>query len=195
MRVLLLFAVVLATGAAAPRQDTGVSSTGVSTHASSSAEGAELELPVSLPRIRKRLSQPAPLQQSLLKRPTFKVEVEERRHIQDLLATLDFKSKSGPAPAGGLYAYETQRVMLSSLSSPMMQPYAAFSGGELLTLAFEALLGKYLGWRALSAITAADRARAENAARAEVARAVLNYCAGLPDKGAGVRICTEPPPP
>jgi hypothetical protein len=77
----------------------------------------------------------------------------------------------------------------------MRQPYAAFSGGELLTLAFEAILAKYLGARAIGAISAADRERAENAARSEVARAITNYCAGLPDKGEGVRICTEPTPP
>lgn len=185
---------MFATSGTAPLQDTGVSSTGVSVIAPSPANGTDIELPVSLERIREMLLQPAPLQQSLLKRPTFKIEVEERRHIQDLLATLDFKSKSSPPPAGGLYGYETQRVMMSSLSSPV-QPYAAFSGGELLTLAFEGILAKYLGWRAMNAISAADRSRAEKAARGEVSRAIVEYCAGLPEKGAGVRICAEPKAP
>jgi hypothetical protein len=39
--------------------------------------------------------------------PTFRVEIRERQKIEALLATLDFKS--GPAPPGGLYAYEQQR--------------------------------------------------------------------------------------
>jgi hypothetical protein len=76
-----------------------------------------------------------------------------------------------------------------------MQPYAPFSGGELLQLAFEGLLKKYLGWRALDAITAADKARAATAAKAEVARAIVQYCDGLPDKGTGVGICTAMPSP
>lgn len=195
MRVIFLAATILATTAAAPRQDT-LSSAGVTTGPLSLAE-IEANLPVSLDRIRELLAQPAPLQQSLLKRPTFKVEVEERRHIQELLSTIDFQdTKPGPIPFGGLYGYETQRVMLSSISGgEMMQPYAAFNSGELLTLAFEALLRKYLGWRALDAITAADRARAAAAAKGEVTRAIIQYCAGLPDKGVGVGICKGAPAP
>ena len=195
MRVIFLAATILATPAAAPRQDT-LSSTGVTARPSSIAE-IEVNLPVSLNRIRELLAQPAPLQQSLLKRPTFKVEVEERRHIQELLSTIDFQgTKPGPVPFGGLYGYETQRVMLSSINGgEMMQPYATFNSGELLTLAFEALLKKYLGWRALDAITAADRARAAAAAKAEVTRAVVEYCAGLPDQGVGVGICKAAPAP
>jgi hypothetical protein len=200
MRFIVLFLVMLATVAAAPLQDSPVSSPGVNPAGSAALAvppGAEppLDLPISLDRIRELLSKPAPLQQSLLKRPTFKIEVEEQHHIQELLSTLALESKASPAPRGGLYGYETQRVMLNSLSTPLMQPYAAFSGGQLLTLAFEALLAKYLGWRALSAITTADRARAEAAAHAEVARAIVEYCAGLPDGGAGVRMCVKPPTP
>lgn len=199
MRFIFLFLVMLATSAAAPRQDSTVSSAGVNPGSTAPRvpPGAEppLDLPISLDRIRELLSKPAPLQQSLLKRPTFKIEVEEQHHVQELLSALAVQSKASPAPPGGLYGYETQRVMLSSLSTPMMQPYAAFSGGQLLTLAFEALLTKYLGWRALDAITAADRARAEAAAHAEVARAIVEYCAGLPDGGAGIRMCVKPPSP
>lgn len=188
----IFLAAMLTSTAAAPRQDT-LSSTGVTTAVSPNAmREAGPELPVSLDRIRELLAQPATLQQSLLKRPTFKVEVEERRHIQELLSTIDFQgTKPGPVPFGGVYGYETQRVMMSSINGgEMMQPYAPFSGGELLQLAFEALLKKYLGWRALDAITAADKARAANAAKAEVARAIVQYCDGLPGKGAGVGICT-----
>lgn len=199
MRVIFLVAVMLATSAAAPRQDRPVSSGGVSAGQAAGAVPPGIEpplvLPVSLERIRELLAMRTPLQESLQKRPTFKIEVEEQHHIQELLSRLDFKSGASPAPPGGLYGYETQRVMLSSLGRPMMQPYAAFSGGELLTLAFEGLLTKYLGWRAIDAITAADRARAEKAARAEVARSIVAYCAGLPDKGSQVRMCNEPPAP
>src|SRR6188474_1081662 len=165
MRLMFLAAVMLATTAAAPGQDT-LSSPGV-TAVPSWVRAIEMpDVPFSLERIRELLARPAPLQQTLLKRPTFKVEVEERRHIQDLISTLDFQgTKPGPVPRGGIYNYETQRVMMSSVSAgPMMQPYAAFNGGELLTLAFEGLLSKYLGMRAVGAVTAADRERAASAA-------------------------------
>jgi hypothetical protein len=198
VRCLLLVVVVLAAVAAAPGQDRPVSSDGVTGAQAGSAAAGEsdspLVLPVSLERIRELLAVPQPLHESVLKRPTFKIEVEERHHIQELMSRLDFKDKPAPAPAGGLYGYETQRVMLSSLSTPLMQPYAAFSGGELLTLAFEGLLSKYLGWRAVDMVTAADRERAQAAAKAEVARAIVEYCAGLPDKGADVRMCNTPAP-
>jgi hypothetical protein len=198
MHFTFLLAALLAAGAAAPRQDTAVSSTGVKTASppssvSPSGDAPAADLAVSLDRIRDRLSQPAPLQQSLLKRPTFKVEVEERRHIQELLATLDLKSS--PAPPGGLYGYETQRVMMNSVNQPLLQPYAVFSGSELLTLALEGLIKKYLGGAAINAITTAERARAETAARSEVSRAIVQYCAGLPDAGAGVRLCAAPDVP
>ena len=192
---MFLAAVMLATTAAAPGQDT-LSSPGVTAVPSWVRAIETPDVPFSLERIRELLGRPAPLQQTLLKRPTFKVEVEERRPIQDMISTLDFQAtKPGPVPRGGIYNYETQRVMMSSVSAgPMMQPYAAFNGGELLTLAFEGLLSKYLGMRAVGAVTAADRERAASAARAEVSRAIVQYCDGLPNKGAGVGICNQAAP-
>ena len=196
MRLLLLLATLLVTTAAAPRQDTPVSSGGVISQALPSAEAQlqTLELPVSLDRIRDRLASPAPLQQTLLKRPTFKVEVEQVRNIQDLLQTIDFSGSRAPTPIGGLYGYEIQRVMLSSVSSPLLQqPYAAFSGGELLTLAFEGVLGKYLARKATDSLTAVARDRAEAAARASVARDIEAYCSDLPDRGSHAGICKAAP--
>ena len=46
-----------------------------------------------------------------------------------------------------------------------MQPYAAFSGGQLLTILIENLVGKYLGGKMVDAVSAAERKRAEAAAR------------------------------
>jgi hypothetical protein len=199
MRVIFILGALLATTAAAPAQD-AVSSGRVSTpaqnppaqRATPTVPPATGPLPVSLERIRELLAQPAPLQQSLERRPTFRIEVEEQQRLQDLLATLNVERPTVPPPAGGATNYETQRVLLQSLGRPMMQPYAAFNGKELLTIAFENLIGKYLGWMAVDAVTAADRARAEAAARAEVTRAVAAYCAGLPNGGAGAELCTRP---
>jgi hypothetical protein len=198
MHLSFLLVALLTGSIAASLQDTPVSSVGVTsppTPASTPAsEASTADLPVSLDRIRDGLAVSAPLQESLLKRPTFKVEVEETHHLSEVLGTLDLKA--GPAPPGGLYGYETQRVMLSSLNQPLlMQPYAAFSGGELLTLALEGLMTKYLGGRAMNAVTTADRSRAEAAARAEVAHAIADYCGTLPDAGVGVRLCTTPASP
>src|ERR1700704_1445951 len=130
-------------------------------------DGAQPNLPVSLDHIRKALEQqPAPLILKLPDNPTFRIDIQERTRLQELLATLDFKS--GPTPAGGVYAAEMQRVMFPSVSNPLMQPYAAFNQPELMTIIIENLVGKYLIAKAFSATNAAARERAEAAAREEV---------------------------
>ena len=152
-------------------------------------------LPVSLDRIRERLAKPAPdrpLLASLDIKPDFKVEVVERQTILDILQRLDFRT--GPTPAGGLYGYEQQRRLFNPVDQPLAQPYAAFSGGELLTIALQNLMFRYLGGRLLDSVTEAERARAEAAARADVARAVADYCAAQPDR-ATITICAAPAPP
>ena len=147
-------------------------------------------LPVSLDRIRKALEQqPAKPLLRLPDTPTFRIEVQERNRLQELLSTLDFRS--GPTPAGGLYAAEMQRVMFPSVSNPLAQPYAAFNQPELLTIIIENLVGKYLIGKAFGAITAAERERAEAAAREEVRQTIALYCAGQPNSGAGIKICTN----
>ena len=153
-------------------------------------DGAQLNLPVSLDHIRKALEQqPAQPLLKLPDHPTFRIEVQERTRLQELLATLNFKS--GPTPAGGVYAAEMQRVMFPSVSNPLMQPYAAFNQPELLTIIIENLVGKYLIGKAFGAINAADRERAEAAAREEVRQTIAQYCAGQPNGGAGIKICAN----
>lgn len=170
------------TGAPSPVQDTP-------------GDGAATKpnLPVSLDRIRKALErQPAQPLLRLPNTPIFRIEVRERNRLQELLATLDFRG--GPTPAGGLYAAEMQRVMFPSVSNPLTQPYAAFNQPELLTIILENLLGKYLIGKAFSAITAADRERAEAAAREDVRQTIAQYCAGQPNNGEGIKICSTPAP-
>jgi hypothetical protein len=150
-----------------------------------------LNLPVSVNRIRQALAQPAePLigLRGLDETPTFRVEIRERLKIDELLQSLNYKS--GPAVPGGLYAYEQQRQLFPAMNNPLAQPYAAFSQGELVTILVENLVGKYLAGRAMNAISSAERARAEAAAKEEVAHAISEYCAAQPDRGAGIRICT-----
>ena len=206
MRLLasLIVAIVLSsTGAAAAQEPPPASSSpaGVPGPASPSPASASspaqdaprLTLPVSIDRIRKELEKPPvrPLF-GLRETPTFRIEVQERNRLQDLVASLDFRS--GPAPAGGLYAAEMQRVMFPSVSNPLRQPFAAFNQPELLTILIQTIAGKYLAGRAINAITNAEQAAAEEAARQELRRTIRLYCAAQPNNGAGIEICTAPPP-
>ena len=58
-------------------------------------------------------------------RPTFRVQIQERQKLEELLATLNFKA--GPVPAGGVYMAEQRRIMFPSVDNPLRQPYAAFN--------------------------------------------------------------------
>ena len=152
-----------------------------------------LTLPVSIERIRKELEKkPVRPLFGLRETPTFRIEVQERNRLQDLVASLDFRG--GPVPAGGLYAAEMQRVMFPSASNPLRQPFAAFNQPELLTILIQTIAGKYLAGRAINAITNAEQAAAEEAARQELRRTIRLYCAAQPNGGAGIDICTAPPP-
>jgi hypothetical protein len=155
-----------------------------------SSPAETLNLPVSLDRIKLALEQePTRSVLSLDERPTFRVQIRERQRIEELLATLNFKTT--PAPAGGLYMAEMQRQWWPAVDNPLNQPYAAFNQGELLTVLVENLAGKFLGGRAISAVTSAERARAESAAREEVHQAIRDYCAAQPNNGAGIQICSS----
>jgi hypothetical protein len=187
MRLFLLL--LTATLAASPTaaQDGRPSSTEPK---ASSAEDGSHELPVSLDRIREGLATTPvkPLLSSLERPPDFKVEVEERT-VTEILSTLDFKT--GPAPAGGLYGYEQQQRLFNPVDRPLAQPYAAFSTAELITIAIQNLMVKYLGGRVIDAVSAAERARAEAAARGEVTGAIATYCAANPERAKRLSICTR----
>ena len=153
-------------------------------------------LPVSLDKIREALQQPQaqPLR-GLDERPLFRVEIRERQRIDELLATMKFNS--GPAVPGGLYGYEQQRIMFPPVDNPLAQPWAAFTQPELAKVAsisvIQTLLAKYFAKRVFSAVNAAEHASAERSAREDVVRAIGEYCAAQPNRGAGVQICDSPP--
>lgn len=188
--IALLLATMLSAGpVAAQDQPPSPPAAGPSTGADTSTK-----LPVSLDRIKQALEQPPPSQplRGLNEVPSFKVEITAKQKIrlEDLINSLDFKT--GPVPAGGLYGYEQQRQAFPSVDNPLRQPYAAFSQPELTTVLVENLVGYYLAGKAASAITSEERARAEAAARAEVVRAITDYCAAQPNSGAGIKICANP---
>lgn len=162
---------------------------GQETTPSTAEDPARLNLPVSLDRIKEGLAQTPTLSfRTLDERPTFRVQILERQKLDELLATLNYKA--GPTPAGGLYWSDVQRQMFPAVDNPLRQPYAAFNQGELLTILIENLVGKYLAGKAINAVTSAERARAENAAKDEVKQAIRDYCAAQPNGGAGIQICS-----
>jgi hypothetical protein len=187
MRLLALLFTATLIAAPAWTQQTSTSSP---KDESSSDQGAAT-LPVSLAKIREALSTTPLLSLSTVdERPTFRVQIHERQRLEELLATLNFKA--GPVPAGGVYMAEQNRIMFPSVDNPLRQPLAAFNQPELLTILIENLVGKYLGGKAVNAISRAERASAEAAARDEVRSAIAQYCGSQPGAGAGIQICDTP---
>jgi hypothetical protein len=191
MRVSALLFTAFLAAASAQAQTPKPSSASDSPSNPASSDEHALDLPVSLDKIKEALAQtPAISFRTLDERPTFRVQIRERQRIEELLATLNYKST--PAPAGGLYGYEMQRQQWPSVDNPLRQPYAAFNQSELLTILVENLAGHYLAGKVKSAITAAERTRAEAAARSDVRLAVSEYCNAQPNAGAGILICDTP---
>ena len=186
----LLFTVFLAAAAAEAQTPKPSSAPDAPPPAVSSDENG-LNLPVSLDKIKEALEQtPAISFRTLDERPTFRVMIRERQKLDELLATLNYKT--APAPGGGLYGYEMQRQVWPSVDNPLRQPYAAFNQPELLTILVENLVGHYLAGKAMNAITAAERAHAEASARNEVRQAIGDYCSAQTNGGAGILICDTP---
>jgi hypothetical protein len=157
------------------------------------AEDQGPSLPVSIEKIREALQQPAPplSLRTLDERPTFRIQIRERMKIEELLASLNFKTS--PAPGGGLYGFEQQRQMFPAVDNPLRQPYAAFNQPELLTILVENLVRQYLSDKVGTAISNAERAHAQANAREEVRAAVEQYCHAQPNEGAGIQICETAP--
>ncbi len=196
MLLRLLIVAALLTGVPVAAQDAQSSSQATqATPAASSAGDTTQEpdahpaLPVSLDRIREQLLKtPAePVLRGLNEQPTFTSGVQERLTLEDFFRPEDFNV--GPVPAGtSWYANEMQRLNSNPVSDPLGQPYAAFSGGEMLTLAIQNLIFKYLGRQLTTAFTDATGEAAEAAARNEVQRAIAEYCAAH-GGGAHIDVC------
>jgi hypothetical protein len=183
--VSLAFAALLVAGPAAAQSS---DSSHRAASPSAPADAPQLNLPVSLERIRENLLQlpPQPRLRGLDRQPDFRVRVEERQRLEELFRGLEYKL--GPVVPGGLYAYEQQRLLFNKTTHPLEQPYAAYTGGELVTLAIEGLVQRYLEGRLTDAVSGWERSRAEKAAREEVTRAIADFCAAQPDR-AQIEIC------
>jgi len=182
---LLLFTAILA---AAPVRAQTADSSSPATRAS--AAGDAKDYGVNLDKIRGRLEQPpsTPLR-GLNEVPNFKVEVLEKQKLEELVAAIFKDVKKVPVPAGGVYMQEMQRQWWPSVDNPLMQPYAAFNQGQLATIVVENIVGHLLAGPAMRALSSAERAVAERAAREEVRQAIAEYCAAQPNQGSEIQIC------
>ncbi|MCC7416386.1 MAG: hypothetical protein IT176_04530 [Acidobacteria bacterium] len=191
MRVLVLAVVILMAPPAAFARQTSGNPADQSPPAPSPQD--TLILPVSIEKIQKALAQePIPPLRGLDVVPTFRVSIEERQKFtfNDIIAAMEFQG--GPPVPGGVYAYEQNRLNFAP-DNPVRDPYAAFSQSELLTIVIENLAVRYLGGKALNAVTAEVREAAEQAARHEVQTSIAAYCAAKPNGGAGIRLCDVTP--
>ena len=193
---LLLTAMLIGSGAAAQTAPLSSPPSPASSDADARA-AAERDFPVSLGKIRDALERASAGPGFLLKNvedtPLFRIEIRERQKIEDLLGTLDFKA--GPTPPGGVYAYEQQRVMFPAVDNPLAQPYAAFSQTELAIVAAQSAVSSMVAKYVAKGLKDAYRANQLQAARAQVDRAIAEYCAGKENGGAGIQICEPPASP
>jgi hypothetical protein len=195
MRLMALLLTATLAGHAVTAQQAGPSPPAAPRSTEADATPAETrDLPVSLAKIRDGLARVVPpglLLKDVQDTPTFRLEILERRKIEELLSTLDFKS--GPKPPGGIYAYEQQRILFPAVDNPLVQPYAAFSPGELAVVTAESVAANMIGAKYVAkALKNAFRSYQEEAARAEVERAIAEYCSSKPNGGAGIEMCAPP---
>ena len=148
---------------------------------SSAQDGAPLTVPVSLDKIREALAQPPPSEplKGLDEPPTFRLEIQERQKFDALMAKIKF-DKPGPIVAGGADAYDQQQRLFPRIDNPRLQPYGAFSTGEIATLSVEALIEKYVAQKVSHVFGDVLRAQGEREAREEVARELAGFWASQP---------------
>lgn len=145
---------------------------------------APLNLPVSLDKIKEGLSQQLSeplkgLNLAAADTPTFRINVTEQQKFEELLAKIKW-DPPGPQVAGGIYAYEQQERLFPRINNPRVQPYSAFTTGEIATLAVEALIEKYVAEKMAQVVGTALKEQAEREAREDVARSLKSYLDAKP---------------
>jgi hypothetical protein len=191
MRLMALLFTATLCAAPARAQEPGTSTSQDATKEQASAGQDPARLPVSVAKIREALeTTPLLSLRTIDERPTFRIQIQEKQKLEELLATLKFKPV--PVPAGGVNMAEQNRIMFPWVDNPLRQQFGAFNQSELLTILIENLVGKYLGGKAINAVSKAERSNAEAAAKDEVRAAVTQYCSSQPRDGAGIQICDTP---
>ena len=143
------------------------------------------ELPVSLKRIQRALSQPPAIRllesKSRNGRQVYRVDVEGER--VDIASMLGRDSLRAPASYGGM----THQEFLDLVTPNDVRGYAAFSNGQGLMVAATSIALHWAVLKALDSLKAAKDERAKERARQEVDEALealrrARRAAGLPDK-------------
>jgi hypothetical protein len=154
--------------------------TAASATAQEPASPTPLNLPISFDKVRDGLLQTQPAEPlkglTAAEQPTFRVHITEQQKFEDLIAKIKY-DPPGPQVAGGVYYYDQYQRLFPRINNPLAQPFAAFTGGELTTLAVEALIEKYIVEKMAHVVGGALRAQAEREAREEVAHAMAAYWA------------------
>jgi hypothetical protein len=149
--------------------------TAASATAQETTPPAPLNLPISFDKIRDSLLLVQPVEPlkglTAAEQPTFRVRITEQQKFEELMAKIKYDAP-GPQVAGGSADYDQYQRLFPRINNPLVQPYAAFTGGEMATLAVEALIEKYIVEKMAHVVGGALRAQAEREAREEVARAL-----------------------
>jgi hypothetical protein len=180
MSAALLLSLVLWAGPQQPPATSAAPPPPATAPATPTPTAAPEDLPVSLERIQRALSKPAPIQ---LKEqsPVFRLEVFGKKPtLEDILGE---KFWIGPTPYGGM----THQEFLDMVTPQLAQPYAGFTGGHLLAEIGLTYAEQWALKQALRKFRDAKEDREREAARKEVmeALAALEKArreAGLPDK-------------
>ena len=131
----------------------------------SSSNPGKVDLPVSLTKIKKAVSQP-PAIKPQEKRPVFRVEIIAKRPtIIDILGP-DYLI--GPVPYGGM----THQEFLAMVTPVEYRGYSMFTNAEGLTVAATSLALQWGLMKALDKLKEARTERAKDAARKEVLEAM-----------------------
>jgi hypothetical protein len=145
------------------------------------ATATAAELPVSLDRIQRALSAPAPLGTLSEQTPVFRLEIVGRKPtLEDLLGE---RFWIGPTPFGGM----THQEYLEMVTPKLAQPFGGFSGKYLLAQAALTLGETWALRQAISKFKSALTDRERDAARKEVVEALealerARRQAGLPPR-------------
>jgi len=143
------------------------------------------ELPVSLRRIQRALSQPPAIRlleaKSRNGRQIYRVDVEGAKI--DLAAILGRDALRGPAPYGGM----THQEFLDLVTPTDVRGYAAFSNGQGMMVAATSIALQWAVLKAIDALKTARDDRARERAQKEVEEALealrrARRAAGLPEK-------------
>ena len=179
MLAFVLAATLIAGGVQAPQPAAG-SSTSAPPQSSDRPAVTADDLPVSIDRIQRALSEPKPIELKE-QHPVFRLEIFGKKPtIEDVLGE---KFWIGPVPYGSM----THQEFMDMVTPKLAQPYAGFTGKYLIAETALTLAEEWALKSAIRKFRDAKEDRERDAARKEVMDALASLekarrDAGLPDK-------------